>query len=324
MKYLFLLCIILSTFFTSAQKIRFTDSRNQWTTYFAYHDNAPMVATFKYYTDTFAFGRYYKQLRSNTNFYYCSGVPCPGVISGGPRNFLVREDTIAGKVYYRDISTLSTDTREHMLYNYNCALGDTTSFGGLIDTVVSIDSILIGGVYHKIIRMENFTYGRNYYAVEGVGCTNGPLFPAYFGFEWNESLICFSQSGIYPPVATVPVGLGHFGTYCCFTYIADSFDNSRGCATVLSEHTTPHLASSISINPNPAINYINITTNKSFEKNTFIRLFDFTGKCLFLEEVNEQDNYIHINTSAWSTGVYLMLIQNNSGILKKEKITILQ
>ena len=107
---------------SSAQKIRFTDNRNEWVTLSILHDSPPGKNIYKYYTDTFAFGNVYKQIHNIPSYYYCG--TCPGAGGCSPMdNVLVREDTTTGKVYYRNLTVITiTDSGEHLLYNYNARI----------------------------------------------------------------------------------------------------------------------------------------------------------------------------------------------------------
>jgi hypothetical protein len=76
----------------------------------------------------------------------------------------------------------------------------------------------------------------------------------------------------------------------------------------------------ISISPNPATDHINISSTQPAD-NSFICIYDMTGKCIYRSNEPMQ-NVLTINTAAWMDGLYMVVIQNADGIVKKEKIVI--
>ncbi len=334
MKYLISVLLLVIALSSSAQKIRFIDTRNEWKTLAFVSDGPPYKVEFAYDADTIAYGHVYKLIHRNAFYFYCTTVwssgTCPGGSGGGSELYLIREDTLNNKVYYRDISIASTDTLEHVLYNYNLTVGDSINFtfmgSTLTDTVASIDSTIINGVYHKIFNMINKQYGfmRSYTVVEGIGCTNNPLFPALFGvcFEYGESLYCFSQSGIRPVIHAPINSCATFTTICCHITLT-SFDNTTSCATALSSENTIS-KNVITATPNPVNGFLNITSDQPFDNNSILSINDLTGTSIYHTQLTEQQHSITINTNGWHTGVYLLTIQNNTGILKKEKLNILR
>jgi hypothetical protein len=113
----------------------------------------------------------------------------------------IRQDTSLKAAYI----VQPADSLEELLYDFDMQVGDTLK--GVIasvspDTVVSIDSVLVGGNYRK---RWNITYG--IYFIEGLGSswglvqysTTGVI--GYFGDFW---LTCFAQDGssLFPGTAT--------------------------------------------------------------------------------------------------------------------------
>ncbi len=300
MKYIISLLLLVIALASSAQKIRFSDTRNEWKTLAFVFDGPPFKQEFAYGADTIAYGHAYKLLHNNISYFYCTAMwssgTCPGGGGGGGGGsselYFIREDTLNNKVYYRDITTVSTDTLEHLLYNYNLTVGDSINFtfmgSTLTDTVASIDSTLINGVYHKIFNMINKQYGfmRSYTVVEGIGCTNNPLFPALFGvcFEYGESLYCFSQAGIRPVIHAPINSCATFTTICCHITLT-SFDNTTNCATVLSSKNTAS-QNAIAATPNPANGFLNITSDHPFDNST-LSIYDLTGTRIYHTQLTQ-------------------------------------
>lgn len=116
----------------------------------------------------------------------------------------VRQDSSLRKVFIR----FENDTTDHTLYNFNQQPGDTLDCvffnndgcpGSLI--VDYLDSVLIGGLYHKKISFSQGNTADAYYIIEGVGSNMGlfPLMPC--PFEAGTNLTCFNYNNgesLYP------------------------------------------------------------------------------------------------------------------------------
>jgi hypothetical protein len=79
----------------------------------------------------------------------------------------------------------------------------------------------------------------------------------------------------------------------------------------------------IKITPNPATNHIDITSNARFSPNTSVSVYDIIGRCIYHSKPG-QKNTLTINTSSWNNGVYLLTIQDDTGVICKEKIVIMR
>jgi len=228
--------LLLSFSFLAAysQKIHFTDSRNTWQGYAFDADGHTWQPFYHYTGDSIFNGITYKVL-VNTSY-------------GGNINF-VREDTLQGLVYLLINNTGGINT-DRILYNYNLKAGDSISYvwaQNRIDSVVSTDSVLINGVYHKTLYMKgNFVSGNNggnatltYTVVEGIGSPNGPLASkTVYYFEGQENLTCFEQSN-----AKVDIRLLSHYNYG----VVDSFVN---CSRVAINNIS-HRTSTVKVVPNP-------------------------------------------------------------------------
>ncbi|MDR3681555.1 MAG: T9SS type A sorting domain-containing protein [Flavipsychrobacter sp.] len=226
-----IICSLLLSFsFLAAysQKIHFTDSRNTWQGY-AFDADGHTWQPFYHYTGDSTFnGTTYKVL---VNTY------------GGNTNF-VREDTLQGLVY------ILINNTDRILYNYNLKAGDSISYvwaQNRVDSVVSTDSILINGVYHKTLYMKgNFVSGNNggnatltYTVVEGIGSPNGPLASeTVYYFEGQENLTCFEQSNVKVDIRLL--SHNNYGK-------VDSFVNCSHVAV----NNISHRASTVKVVPNP-------------------------------------------------------------------------
>ena len=317
-KVLFILLTVLSLS-ASAQKIIFTDQRNHWITHGTVGAEAcPFADYMNYSTDTVEYLQTYKQLICNS----ISPYPRPGCMGGGAGGMysfnLIREDTIANIVYYRDPNT---DTLEHILYNYNLHVGDTirypisyysTTLGYMlpvVDSVVHIDSTLINGVYHKVFTMQgrndSFPHStgglyRAYTLIEGMGCTVSPEFPALFTgcFEYNEKLLCFQQDTVLPVINT-PYYLCAVG----FPSSPDSFHNGLGNCNPMSVNNIQKSIPSLTIYPNPVTTELTITSSSTV---TFITITNLIGQTLFTQPCNSA--LVQVDVSNLPKGLYFIKI----------------
>jgi len=180
-----------------AQKIRFTDSGNRWITHYRVgSDPTPYSGGnfFRIGNDTSILGHTYKMLID-------SNIGMWGMTSVNAALFL-SEDTINNKIFYWS----SIDSNNHLLYDFNLGLGDSLVYtpGYNVDSVIAIDSIDIDGLFYKIFTMQLkgtsfipqlFTF------VEGVGCTDGLLWPLQIAgsVEYEEGLLCLLTIRYYQP-----------------------------------------------------------------------------------------------------------------------------
>lgn len=116
----------------------------------------------------------------------------------------IRQDTVARKVYF----VYPNDSVDSLLYDFSLQVGDTVR--GMLspifaqpDTVIAIDSILVGSDYRKRWYI-NSAY--SVYLIEGVGSDYGLIesSPGYITDAAVYTLICFKQNGItlYPDTLT--------------------------------------------------------------------------------------------------------------------------
>lgn len=196
MKNLLLLLLLCSlSLYCSAQKIRFTDSSNVW---HVAESVGETVYTYFFGSDTVIGDKHYRPLIRSV------------IEAGGDtillnNQYIVREDTVLGRVYYRDISLL-IDTLEKQLYVYDLNFGDTVNFGSYTDSVIAIDSIYIDGYYYKVYTMRDAgsstTLMHAYTYIERIGALPGPGYPIspLCFFEFSSALCCFQNKGNYPVI----------------------------------------------------------------------------------------------------------------------------
>lgn len=108
----------------------------------------------------------------------------------------IREDSAARKVYLR------TDliTADSLLYDFSLQVGDTLkgylgAWAALPLAVISIDSALVGGTYHKRLNFDTSSVCLRFAMIEGVGSTNGLLACDYGYFQLGRWLQCLTADG---------------------------------------------------------------------------------------------------------------------------------
>lgn len=191
MKFVIQLTLMFCLFpsLSEGQKIRFTDTTNVWRVRHYSWENLPNTQIKGYASGIYKIDSLEYLSLSKT---------------------LIREDTIEGKVYCKNYGgSPNLDTTEQVLYNYHWMPGDTIVMTYYLnDTnrhyVAKLDSVVIGGVYHKIwdIRTVSGNAQGSYRVIEGIGSTGGPTFPFYpVSFEQTYRLICFESQGTF---VTVP------------------------------------------------------------------------------------------------------------------------
>jgi hypothetical protein len=189
MKYVLLIIVMFCSWLTFGQKIRFTDTTNQWT--IVDGRNSPsgiqwgMPRQVRLGEDTVINGKHYRLFD----------------------DVFVREDTNQQKVYAKVFGHMHIDTAERILYDYNLRMGDTLrqTYGDTMfatHIVVDLDSVLINNIYHRTYKFEYlhgyvpfFMTTPGYDVVEGIGCAYfNPLFPieAWY-FEGGSLLSCFQN-----------------------------------------------------------------------------------------------------------------------------------
>ncbi|MFI5196900.1 MAG: hypothetical protein ACHQD8_07400, partial [Chitinophagales bacterium] len=89
---------------------------------------------------------------------------------------------------------------EQLIFDYNAAVGDSIPVYSGKKKITSIDSVFLGGVYHK----RFLTTDTAYYAIEGVGSSEG-LIPGLNDGTGIVEFMCFTHSPVtYSPDTTVP------------------------------------------------------------------------------------------------------------------------
>ena len=199
-----------------------------------------------------------------------------------------RNDTSEKKVYY-----IYSDTEE-LIYDFSLSVGDTIPepyYYSNYHTIESIDSIEIGGKFHKRFKIDNCGDGGGgweLYIIEGIGSTYGLLSPTRCPFESNYWLLCLSINGetFYPWQA--------------------------GCDAIrLGMEDYSQNKTMISLFPNPATGELKIGSEKSSIKN--VEIFDIYGRKqnAKVEDLFSVESKLDI--SHLSVGIYFVKIYTEAG-----------
>ena len=313
MRYITVIILSLLSLSASAQKIRFTNPNNSWVYKIYGNVICTGTRTLAYSADSVILGTPYKHLAETYNMVVAGG--CTPY--SGSENYFVREDTLAGIIYYRNTSATWTDTGEQVYFNYNFHVGDTLFHQyGSNDYVIALDSTIINGVFHKVFIMGSGGATILYTFIEGVGCLMRP----YANFMENcidshEELRCFSQSSVIPAF-----NLLRFR--CAIS--PDTFKNIESCNTLLVDNIFIGKAKPVRIFPNPATDHLDIFIDDNQLNDVSISFTDISGRCLYTKKLDKNTNSVSIPTTFFAQGLYLISVKNNGQLVVNEKVTIVK
>lgn len=208
----------------------------------------------------------------------------------------IRQEIINKKVWYVNPDS----TTEQLLYNFNAGIGDTVSFrtnsnlwcNNFQDTILSIDSILIGTNYRKrwhLLGSESI--------IEGIGSTRGLLETGCEYVNFAMGLNCFSQDGV------------------------TLFPNSTTtCNVILSMNDLSENSISFSLFPNPFHAMSRVNLNSEFQT-TEIRIYNALGLLIRDEKIHRQIFY-NLNRYELPNGIYFIQLINDKGQVANQKFIV--
>lgn len=261
MKKILLLAMLVCVFMVArAQKIQFGNPTNKW----CFIDSTigccipyPLVYTKAYYDSSvtgYSYGGHTYQYLVNT-------------VSSS----FVRQD--GNKVYL----LYNGDSVERLAYDFDMKLSDTLRNNYPEDRYVAwvthIDSTILAGVWYKVWHFEGvdtvtfFTdsvRSFSYNVIEGIGCTNGLLYPAmpYSLSAFSQQLLCFDNDSHITSGLSTPV------TAYGWDYTS-SYDNDSSCREYYADHNrVPEIhdatsVTAITLNNESAIVFPNPLTAES-------------------------------------------------------------
>ncbi|MCW3083565.1 MAG: hypothetical protein JWP12_931 [Bacteroidetes bacterium] len=226
----------------------------------------------------------YYYLHNSTSIYY------PGAF---------REDVSNKKVYFIPAGEL-TDT---LLYDFNLSVGDTLPGSYThptivsTDTVSSIDSVLIGSIYHKRFNIsQTANPGPAYVSIiEGVGSTFGFLGILMPPFEIQNVLDCFTDTtGIY----TTP------GSFCTMLSVN------------ISEPSEPE--DNVFVYPNPGEGKYKLNINGAAVTDAVLEVKGLLGNTIITMKIKE--NVTEIDLTNQPKGIYFLRVSDSNGNSAVKKI----
>lgn len=203
----------------------------------------------------------------------------------------LREDN--KRVYYRGLGNsysgygMATYNQEVLLYDFNANVGDTiihaptgTTLDGWPESVInSIDSV----------RMIDGTY-RKHYSIGG----------SYMSGDWIEGIGNIA-TGLLGQITGIPNCGVHIYEYVCFSengipvYMNPKFSDCEAAVPFDAIDDFP-AQSAIKIYPNPAPHEVHID-NISPADNIQIKVVDYTGRVIMVQDLKQQNNTIKLPAS---------------------------
>ncbi len=259
----------------------FPDSNVVWN--FHYYLNCFMGLGNEYYSitiseDTLINSISYHKLTTPFIKSFSTGT-CEDISSG--YKGAIRQDTALKKVFY----VPPTDITEQLLYDFNMQIGDTIK--GFLennafspDTVISIDSVLVGANYRKRWNINN-CYGIRF--IEGIGSTYGLIqqSPGCITDQADYTITCFQQNGkvIYP-------------------------DTTSNCDIITNIKILTESLIQINIFPNPSNSSFTIDIDKATNIRE-TRLTDLLGNIILQQQTCSQSKIIIDNLQS---GTYILTL----------------
>ncbi|MBL0049577.1 MAG: T9SS type A sorting domain-containing protein [Bacteroidetes bacterium] len=226
--------------------------------------------------------------------------PCSGGNSGyspGLYYGAIRQDTILHKVFIIPADS----SNEVILYDFSLQVGDTVTgylevtYPGVKDIVLSIDSFLIDGFYHRALYINSLY---NIYYIEGVGSSFGLLVPSpgYVSDFGIYSILCMKVNG----TTIFPIG-------------------QSSCNMILG---TPEFQQEKAnwIFPNPASNEFTIKSSVLNQIQT-LEMVDFHGKTVFRKDFDNLFQYTWQRENL-ASGIYVIKVHLKNGIIKVQKFSL--
>lgn len=193
----------------------------------------------------------------------------------------IREDTLARRIYM----VVADSTHESLMYDFSLSVGDTVY--SVLDTlwfglgpywVDNIDSVLVGNSYRKRLNlMGASSMGSS--LIEGIGGTYGLVSNLGY-FEAGSHLICYLDTAV--------------------TYITGSY-SPYGCGSVVTANTSPETEPVLSLYPNPAENYLQVSEVKP---GTVFQIYNAMGQSVLT--IPAEKSGLRIDLSGLEDGLYIL------------------
>ncbi len=296
MKHTLTLLFSILVFTSHGQTIQYLDNNPVWR---IYRSVGPCIerGEYNYYLsgDTTINSTQYKKLFSKG---YMEGLGGPDpwctqyfntFVDTAPRAFLRQENR---KLY----CLYAGCNNEVLLYNFDLNPNDTVKFYNSCDTtfpiiaiVQSVDSILTGTVYRKVLNLDYSNCGMGgptTKIIEGIGCDKDFLLFCNSEFVGN-ALECYGLNGhsIYSP-------------------------NNDSCVTDIALNIKEEINyyNDVSIYPNPTSDEIEISIPEKSE----IEISNIQGQ--IIKTLETKENKTNVDVSGFSRGVYIVSVETDKGV----------
>jgi hypothetical protein len=298
-KYLLLLIVAISTQITFAQYRPLPMQNAEWINWGGLYLLSCPTCTFvnyKYYTDG-------DTIINSTTYVKIKKTELPAIndVSIYPTyTGAIRQDTLNKKIYI----VLADSTTERILYDFSLQVGDTINsvlhdlasdcVGFNIETISSIDSILINGNYHKRFNVQGSCNSVSY--IEGIGSYYGLIFPNRLD-EKESHLSCTKVNGqtYYP----------YINFSCNLTNPVSTMDKMVNI-------------SDIDIYPNPTADELNIKITNAGLSFVLITISNTLGEIVIKEKMLTNEKKLDISTLP--NGLYFLKLNSKENTITKKII----
>lgn len=304
------LLVLITSFLSTAQTIRFTDTTNKWSvSKWVAPDGEPYAVRESY--------------RARDTFFDNNGLHYTIIDRNEQtpqRVMFIREDTATRKIFVIpvnwDFLRLNVyDTSEFLYMDFSMEIGDTlvmpvvlqddTDDSVSVHVVQDIDSQLIGTQWYKRMRMEvlsgmsmPWASGSNFYDItEGIGPYSGPVIEPYNnGNEYGPyRLSCFSNNGVIP------------------------YPFSGNCFDIVGITDRYMTNKDFVLYPNPADGFVSIRLFTSVKRLSF-EIMDVTGKMILKQPISGSTSQIDV--ASLRKGIYIVRLLEDNIITARSKLVI--
>lgn len=185
---------------------------------------------------------------------------------------------------------------EIMMYDFTAAIGDSIPAYSGKDKVIAIDSVLLGGIYHRRFLTNDSTF----YVIEGVGSNRGLITDLNDG-SGTVQFFCFTdtQVVVYTPDSAIE---------CTYVY---PIGYTSGTGIVNKESVD------IEVSPVPAHDVLHLTTSASGAVK--IVVYNSIGQAVWNGDLQHK---LDIPVASWATGVYYLQCKYSGSEIINKKIII--
>lgn len=218
------------------------------------------------------------------------------------RYALMREDTIAKKVYSLIYSQNTEETNEYLVYDFSLEIGDTLIvpeipdidendccfFEARLDTIYEL-SLLNGSVSRAFeFSLVNYEDGVKRIYIEGLGSTSLFL-PFDYAFEFGAHLLCAQIEGM--------------------PFWAENLNSGYSCTSIVPTNEV-EVKNRVNIYPNPTDGWLNVESTVPIMQ---IRIYSMNGN--LIDVVQNIDPKINLGRNKrLSPGIYLVQMIWEDGI----------